>query len=87
MATDLNLHRKTAVHNSNTEEGRAREIEVHNRDRTWIVCFTLDRCISAQMGKPHTIKEEWVMSCLYLTLSDSLPLKLYCTQCEAVVPF
>ena len=58
MATDLNLHRKTAVTSDDTQEGKARELEVHNRERTWILCYCLDRSLSAQMGKPHTIKEE-----------------------------
>lgn len=58
MATDLNLHRKTAVPSQDTPEGRARDFEVHNRERTWILCFTLDRSFGAQMGKPYTVKEE-----------------------------
>jgi hypothetical protein len=60
MATDLNLHRKTAVTSSDSQEGRARDREVHNRERTWILCYCLDRSFSAQMGKPHSIKEEYV---------------------------
>lgn len=59
MATDLNLHRKTAL-SQDTPEGRARDKEVHNRERTWLLCFALDRSTSAQMGKPHSIREEWV---------------------------
>jgi hypothetical protein len=58
MATDLNLHRKTAVPTQDTPEGRARDREVHNREKTWLICFCLDRSLSAQMGKPHSIKEE-----------------------------
>ncbi|KAL0946465.1 hypothetical protein HGRIS_012685 [Hohenbuehelia grisea] len=61
MATDLNLHRKTAVTSQNTEEGKARDIEVHNRERTWLLCFCLDRSHSAQMGKPHSIKEDFII--------------------------
>lgn len=60
MATDLNLHRKTAVNSHDTAEGRARDLEVHNRERTWILCFCLDRSYSAQMGKPYSIREESV---------------------------
>lgn len=60
MATDLNLHRKTAVTSQDTPECRARDKEVHNRERTWLLCFALDRSASAQMGKPHSIREEWV---------------------------
>jgi hypothetical protein len=58
MATDLNLHRKTAVSFNDTSEGRARDREVHIREKTWLLCFCLDRSLSAQMGKPHSIKEE-----------------------------
>ena len=58
MAMDLNLHRKTAVNSQDTQEGRARDLEVHNRERTWLFCFCLDRSHSALMGKPHTINVE-----------------------------
>uniref|UniRef100_A0A8H8CNI7 Zn(2)-C6 fungal-type domain-containing protein n=1 Tax=Psilocybe cubensis TaxID=181762 RepID=A0A8H8CNI7_PSICU len=58
MATDLNLHRKTAVTSQDTQEGKTRDVEVHNRERTWILCFCLDRSFSAQMGKPSSVKEE-----------------------------
>ncbi|KAI5122222.1 hypothetical protein M0805_002711 [Coniferiporia weirii] len=61
MATDLNLHRKTATLGQNTPEGRARDIEVHNRERTWLICYILDRSMSAQMGKPHSIKEDFII--------------------------
>ncbi|KAJ7772989.1 fungal-specific transcription factor domain-containing protein [Mycena maculata] len=61
MATDLNLHRKTAVASEDTEDGRARDYEVHNRERTWLLCFCLDRSFSAQMGKPYSIKEDFVI--------------------------
>ena len=63
MATDLNLHRKTATMSPETEEGKARDREVHNRERTWLLCFSLDRSVGAQMGKPFSIKEEWVLFC------------------------
>ncbi|PFH51718.1 hypothetical protein AMATHDRAFT_74760 [Amanita thiersii Skay4041] len=61
MATDLNLHRKTAVASADNSEGRARDAEVHNRERTWILCFCLDRSFSAQMGKPYSIKEDYII--------------------------
>lgn len=61
MATDLNLHRKTTVANEETEDGQARVFEVHNRERTWLTCFNLDKSLSAQMGKPHTIKEDYII--------------------------
>lgn len=44
-----------------TPEGLARDKEVHNRERTWLVCYMLDRSYSAQMGKPFSIKEEYVI--------------------------
>ena len=58
MATDLNIHRKSKFSDSNSEEDRARNFEIHNRERTWLVCYALDRSISAQMGKPYGIREE-----------------------------
>ena len=58
MATDLSLHRKTAVPSLDTPEGRARDAEVHNRERTWIICYSLDQSLSAQTGKPSSIREE-----------------------------
>ncbi|KAF8163657.1 fungal-specific transcription factor domain-containing protein [Crassisporium funariophilum] len=61
MATDLNLHRKTAVTSQDTQEGKARDLEVHNRERTWILCFCLDRSFSAQMGKPSSIREDYII--------------------------
>ncbi|KAL0577102.1 hypothetical protein V5O48_004894 [Marasmius crinis-equi] len=61
MATDLNLHRKTAVRSTDTQEGRVRDMEVHNRERTWIMCFCLDRSCGALMGKPHTIREDFII--------------------------
>ncbi|KAF8808982.1 hypothetical protein BYT27DRAFT_7188072 [Phlegmacium glaucopus] len=61
MATDLNLHRKTAVTSQETQEGKARDIEVRNRERTWMLCFCLDRSFSAQMGKPSSIKEDYII--------------------------
>lgn len=60
MATDLNLHRRSTSVSPDTAEGRARDREVRNRERTWIICFCLDRSFSAQMGKPYSIKEECV---------------------------
>ncbi|KAI0665240.1 fungal-specific transcription factor domain-containing protein [Cubamyces menziesii] len=61
MATDLNLHRRSTAVSPDTPEGRAREREVHNRERTWIFCFCLDRSFSAQMGKPYSIKEDYMI--------------------------
>ncbi|SJL12170.1 uncharacterized protein ARMOST_15591 [Armillaria ostoyae] len=61
MATDLNLHRKTTISTQDGQDAGAREIEVHNRERTWIFCFCLDRSFSAQMGKPYSIKEDFII--------------------------
>ncbi|KAF8731638.1 hypothetical protein AX14_004546 [Amanita brunnescens Koide BX004] len=61
MATDLSLHRKTAVPSQDTPEGRARDVEVHNRERTWILCFSLDQSLSAQTGKPYCIREDAII--------------------------
>lgn len=58
MATDLNIHRKSKVSDGISEEDRDRDFEIHNRERTWLVCYSLDRSISAQMGKPYGIREE-----------------------------
>ena len=72
MATDLNLHRKTAVTSQDTQEGRTRDIEVRNRERTWIICFALDQSFSAQMGKPSSIKEEYVIDFFFHQLLTQL---------------
>ncbi|KAG6336922.1 hypothetical protein ID866_2160 [Astraeus odoratus] len=61
MATDMNLHRKSTLISEDTPDGRARDKEVHNRDRTWYLCFSLDRSTGAQMGKPHSIREDSVI--------------------------
>ncbi|GJJ12364.1 hypothetical protein Clacol_006605 [Clathrus columnatus] len=63
MATDLNLHRKSNMdtNSASTDEERARAREILNRERTWLLCFALDRSLSAQMGKPHSIKEDFII--------------------------
>ena len=66
MATDLNLHRRSTGASPDTPEGRARDREVRNRERAWIICFCLDRSFSAQMGKPYSIKEECVRFGCYM---------------------
>jgi hypothetical protein len=35
--------------------------QIINRERCWLHCFILDRSISAQMGKPYTIKEDYII--------------------------
>ncbi|WVQ84810.1 hypothetical protein IAT38_006967 [Cryptococcus sp. DSM 104549] len=61
MATDLNLHRKSLMSNLDTDEGRARDLEIINRERCWLHCFVLDRSLSAQMGKPYTLREDYII--------------------------
>ena len=58
MATDLNIHRKSKLSDGISEEDRDRDFEIHNRERTWLVCYSLDRSISAQMGNPYGIRDE-----------------------------
>lgn len=36
VATDLNLQRKSAISGKDTEESRARDREIVNRERTWL---------------------------------------------------
>ncbi|WFC94144.1 hypothetical protein MBRA1_000776 [Malassezia brasiliensis] len=58
MAQDLNLHRKCTLPNNPTED----EVrEILNRERTWYICFCVDRTLSAQMGKPYSIREDWII--------------------------
>ena len=60
MAQDLNLHRKAVVpddHETNEEQER----EIMNRERTWYICFCVDRTLCAQMGKPYSIREDWLI--------------------------
>ncbi|KAI0062372.1 hypothetical protein BV25DRAFT_1804016 [Artomyces pyxidatus] len=61
MATDLNLHRRTSTISPETAEGKARDREVYNRERTWLLCYCLDRSASAQMGKPSSIREDSII--------------------------
>ncbi|SPO36640.1 uncharacterized protein PSFLO_02111 [Pseudozyma flocculosa] len=66
IATDLNLHRKSVASfsgNPSPDDPAVldREREILNRERTWYMCFIVDRSISAQMGKPYTIKEDWIV--------------------------
>lgn len=60
MAQDLNLHRKCVM----SAEARADEPtmrDVLNRERTWYICFCVDRTLSAQMGKPYSIREDFLI--------------------------
>lgn len=60
MAQDLNLHRKNVM----SAEAKADETkmrDVLNRERTWYICFCVDRTLSAQMGKPYSIREDFLI--------------------------
>lgn len=68
VATDLNLHRKSAAGMSGNGNGAAqdpataeRDKEIRNRERTWIFCFVVDRSLSSQLGKPTSIKEDFII--------------------------
>ena len=71
MATDLNLHRKSMMSNLDTTEGRERDMEILNRERCWLMCFVLDRSVSAQMGKPYTLREDYIIRNAYSPLWHS----------------
>lgn len=59
MGQDLNMHRKCVIpENRLTEEN---ERELLNRERTWYICFCVDRTLCAQMGKPYSIREDWLI--------------------------
>lgn len=36
VATDLNLHRKSQLSGKDTDESKARDREIINRERTWL---------------------------------------------------
>jgi hypothetical protein len=61
VATDLNLHRRIGNIGPETADDQTRDREIRNRERTWIIAFILDRSFSAQLGKPNTIQEEYVV--------------------------
>ncbi|KAI5476944.1 hypothetical protein MNV49_007045 [Pseudohyphozyma bogoriensis] len=61
LAMDLGLHRKTPALSSegiSEEAKREFDVEVHNRERLWLLLFVSDRSLSIQMGKPHFIDRE-----------------------------
>ncbi|KAF8598869.1 hypothetical protein BDV93DRAFT_560894 [Ceratobasidium sp. AG-I] len=58
IATDLNFHRKSVARLDDSPESLTLSKEVRNRERCWLICYALDRSLSAQMGKPHFIMEE-----------------------------
>lgn len=57
IATDLNLHQPSSTKPTSEKHER----ELLNRTRTWLICFNLDRSMSTQLGKPSTIKEDWIV--------------------------
>ncbi|KAG0150005.1 hypothetical protein CROQUDRAFT_652989 [Cronartium quercuum f. sp. fusiforme G11] len=75
MAIDLNLHRKTTAQlpladtssqkpigdDGLMQQHEIYEKEILNRERTWLYCFILDRSLSAQMGKPYSIREDFII--------------------------
>lgn len=52
MATDLNLHRKTAAVPHNTDADRARVKEVLNRERTWLYAIVYIPAIVLSSSSP-----------------------------------
>jgi hypothetical protein len=53
ITTDLNLH---LLPNPPTTEQQ--ELEMLNRTRIWIVCFSIDKSAAVQFGKPSTLRED-----------------------------
>ncbi|KAI8443535.1 fungal-specific transcription factor domain-containing protein [Phakopsora pachyrhizi] len=46
---------------SSSQQADMYEREILNRERTWLYCFILDRSLSAQMGKPYSIREDFII--------------------------
>ncbi|WFD35633.1 hypothetical protein MCUN1_002491 [Malassezia cuniculi] len=59
MAQDLNMHRKCVI--PENELNAESERELLNRERTWYICFCVDRTLCAQMGKPYSIRDDWLI--------------------------
>ncbi|KAG8820410.1 hypothetical protein FRC17_010157 [Serendipita sp. 399] len=57
MAMDLDLHLPTNVDVTSEQQQR----EILNRTRTWLICYNMDRSSSAQLGKPMTIHENFII--------------------------
>ncbi|KAF9267092.1 hypothetical protein L218DRAFT_955568 [Marasmius fiardii PR-910] len=57
IATDLNLHMVPTTKPHNEKQER----EILNRTRVWMTCFNLDRSTATQLGKPSTIKEDYIL--------------------------
>lgn len=61
VGTDINLHRKIPYAEGDTPDAKATNLEIRNRERAWLLCYVLDRSFSAQMGKPHSVKEDFII--------------------------
>lgn len=84
MAMDLNLHLPTNVNVVSEQQER----EILNRTRTWMVCFNMDRASSAQLGKPMTIRENYMIrnSADWYTRSKfNLPYDMHLCQLTALM--
>lgn len=59
--TSPSLNISTSATSKSSEKQEKHERELLNRTRTWLICFNLDRSISTQLGKPSTIKEDFII--------------------------
>ncbi|CAE6525117.1 unnamed protein product [Rhizoctonia solani] len=78
MATDLNLHLPWQGNAS----GEAHEREILNLNRTWLICFNLDRSGATQFGRPPTIREDYIVrksGDWYKRSNFNLPLDIHLT--------
>ncbi|KAG9039454.1 hypothetical protein FRB95_010743 [Tulasnella sp. JGI-2019a] len=61
VATDLNMHRKIPEVPDEVPDAQAQNRELRNRERTWMLCYALDRSLSSQTGKPHSVNEDYII--------------------------
>lgn len=80
MATNLNLGMATSFDSPNKSGNLMEELEeereTRNRQRTWLMCYLVDRSLSASVGKQWTIKgDDFVSrnSDLWCTLPSARP--------------
>lgn len=52
---------EVSVDPTRSEEQLAHSKQIINRERCWLHCFILDRSLSAQMGKPYTLREDFII--------------------------
>ncbi|KAI9508632.1 hypothetical protein F5148DRAFT_1148883 [Russula earlei] len=57
VATDLNLH----ILHSKKPTMEQQKLEMLNRTRIWIICFNIDKSTATQIGKPSTLKEDFIV--------------------------